>query len=313
MTSVQRSFAIGAMVSLQTVYGDIGGDGGTQSAGVQQDAWIDTVPLVVIGDDPQDPLHRVIGAVLVGDTLIVAQASSSALRFYDQRTGDFLRRVGGTGEGPGEYKKLSSLQRVGERLYTYDVLSRRVTAWDLSGAPKGTVNIEYWAPYRIPQLVGVFADGSFLIAAKYRNYDDPARSPMFRRDVMVLGRYGTNGILVDSLGYYLGAERYVAPNERGGQTHGQSAPFGRGSLAGVIGGGYYILDNKVAMISVFDTAGSLVREFGPDTPLEPVRISREDRGRFSGFDDIAADGLPQFYPFYGDNVFVDGATFWIPD
>ena len=308
-----RIVAVGVVVVLLAAWGSSGGGErrGQPEEGTAQDAWIDTVPLLTIGDEANDPLHRVSGAVLVGDTLIIAQSTS--LRFYDRRSGEFLLRAGRRGEGPGEYREIASLQRVGERLYTYDFFSRRVTVWDLSGALERTVDIEYWAPYRSPELVGVFPDGSFLTAAEFRDYDNPARSPMFRRNVMVLGRYDANGARVDSLGYYLGQEFYVAPAEGGGQLHGQPPPFSRESSAGMMGDGYYILDNKDAMIPVFDTAGTLVREIGPDTPPEAVRISRQDRDSLSGFDDIDSDDLPQFYPFYSRGSAVVGDAFWVLD
>ena len=173
-----RIAAVGVVVVLLAAWGssDGGERRGQPEEGTAQDGWIDSVPLLTIGADPDDPLHRVVGAVLVGDTLIIAQSS--------------------------------------------------------------------------------------------------------------LGN--------------------------GGQRHRSPPPFSRSSSAGVIGDGYYILDNKVAMIPVVDTAGTLVREIGPDTPPEPVRISREDRGRLSGFDDIDADDLPQFYPFYSRSSVVSGA-FWVLD
>ena len=307
-----RMVAVGAVVVLLAAWGSSGGGvpQGRPEAGTAQDAWIDTVPLLTIGDEAGDPLHRVIGAVLVGDTLIIAQSAS--LRFYDRRSGEFILRAGRRGEGPGEYRRIASLQRVGERLYTYDSFSRRVTVWDLSGALEGTVDIEYWAPYRSPELVGVFPDGSFLTAAEFRDNDNPPRSPTFHRHAMVLGRYDASGVLVDSLGYYPGPERYLAPLPNG-LRRGQPPPFGRESSTGMIGDGYYILDNKDAMIPVFDMTGTLVREIGPDPPPDPVRISREDRRRFADFDDIDRDDFPQFYPFYSRFSAVVGDAFWVLD
>ena len=128
-------FVVAGLVFLLAGWGgDDGGGGRVQSAAtIAQDARIDNVPLLTIGDDPEDPLYRVIGAVLVGDTLIVAQASSMTLRFHDRRTGEFLRSVGGPGEGPGEYEGLVSLQRAGDKLYTYDLQAYRMTVLDLSG------------------------------------------------------------------------------------------------------------------------------------------------------------------------------------
>lgn len=282
--------------------------------------------MLTIGDDPSDPLYRVAGAILVGDTLIIAQTSSASLRFYDRHTGAFLKQVGRRGDGPGEYWFLSSLQRVGNRLYTYDAHHRRVTVHDLSGALERTLDLEYWGPYGSPDLVGVFADGSFLVAAELRA--NRPGSPMFRRAVNVLGRYDANGIFVDSLGYYLGTELYIAPSGDNGESHANPPPFAGWSSVGVMGDGYYILDNKVAMIPVFDRFGALLREIGPDPPPEPVRISRRDRARFSdyrdrlaearernpsGYGDIDSDQFPQFYPFYGRNTVVNDDAFWVLD
>ena len=308
-----RIVAVGVVVVLLAAWGSSGsGERRNQpEEGTAQDARIDTVPLLTIGDEANDPLHRVSSAVLVGDTLIIAQSTS--LRFYDRRSGEYLLRAGRRGEGPGEYREIASLQRVGERLYTYDFFSRRVTVWDLSGALERTVDIEYWGRYQSPELVGVFPDGSFLFASEFEDRANPARSPMLRRNVMALGRYDANGVLMDSLGYYLGPVIYVAPTEDGGQRYRSPPPFSRLSSAGMMSDGYYILDNKVAMIPVFDTAGTQIRVIGPDTPPEPVRISRRDRDRLSGFDGIDTDDLPQFYPFYSRGSAVVGDAFWVLD
>ena len=282
--------------------------------------------MLTIGDDPNDPLYRVAGAILVGDTLIIAQTSSASLRFYDRHTGAFLKQVGRRGDGPGEYWFLSSLQRVGNRLYAYDAHHRRVTVHDLSGALEHTLDLEYWGPYGSPDLVGVFADGSFLVAAELRA--NRPGSPMFRRSVNVLGRYDAHGVFADSLGYYLGAELYIAPSGDNGESHASPPPFARRSSVGVMGDGYYILDNKVAMIPVFDRFGTLLREIGPDPPPEPMRISRRDRDRFSdyrdrlaearerdpsAYGDIDSDQFPRFYPFYGRNTVVDDDALWVLD
>ncbi len=315
--------AVAVFLFLPAAFGGDWGRGGRvqPAGGVQRDARIDSVPLLTIGDGPDRPLHRVVGAALVGDTLIIAQSSS--LGFHDRRSGRLLRRAGRRGEGPGEHRAIASLDRVGERLYTYDSFARRVTVWDLAGALERTVDIRYWAPYGSPELVGVFPDGSFLFAAESRDHDQPARSPMLRRNAMVLGRYDANGVLADSLGHYLGVELFVTPLEGGGQGHGGPPPFARRGSAGVIGQGYYILDNTEAAIPVFDMGGTLLREIGPDPPPEPVRLSRRDRDRLREYGDLLADShpdaddmdsdeFPRFYPFYSRDAAVLGDAFWVP-
>ena len=316
MSKLDRSrdggrFAVAGLVFLLAGWGgDDGGGGRVQSAAtIERGARIDSIPLLTIGDDPEDPLYRVIGAVLVGDTLIVAQANSMTLRFYDRRTGELLRSVGGPGEGPGEYEGLVSLQRVGDKLYTYDLQAYRMTVLDLSGALERTVSIEHWGGYQFPELVGVFPDGSLLVSARFWDWANTAKSPMIRRDVMVLGRYDPNGVFLDSLGTYPGLEHYVAPYGNGGEGV-RALPFMRFSSPGVMGDGYYLLDNKEAVIPVFDTAGNLISELGSRIAPEPVRITRADRDRFSDFDDIDSDELPQFYPFYSQSRVLGGAL-WL--
>ena len=84
-----RVVTVGVVVVLLAAWRSSGGGErrGQPENGTAQDAWIDTVPLLTIGDESSDPLHRVSGAVLVGDTLIIAQSTS--LRFYDRRSGEF--------------------------------------------------------------------------------------------------------------------------------------------------------------------------------------------------------------------------------
>jgi len=321
---VGGSVAVAGLVLVLAGYGGEGAGGGRvqSAASVVWEARIDRVSLLTIGDDPGETLHQVVGAVLVGDTLIIAQTSAASLRFYDRHTGAFLKRVGRRGEGPGEYWFLTSLQRMGERLYTYDPEYRRITVHDLSGALERTVDISSWSGYRSPELVGIFADGSFLISAEAGGRANPLpRSATFHREEHVLGRFGANGEFLDSLGYYLGTQLYLWIDPDGGRHNGGPPPFARRSSAGVIGGGYYVLDNKVAMIPVFDTAGILLREIGPARQPEPTQISRRDRDRFSDYRErlrdsedevIDSDEFPQFYPFYSGSTVADG-TIWVLD
>lgn len=285
-----------------------GGGGHVYSTIVQQDFRIDTASVLTIGDDPKDPLHRVIAAVLVGDTLIIAQSSS--LRFYDRHSGKFLQQVGRHGEGPGEHWAIASAQRMGDELYTYDYVSQRVTVRTLSGMLRRTVNVGNWGKYQRLEWIGVFPDGSFLFTAEFDDYANPVKSPRLRRNVNVLGRYDGSGGLLDSLGYYLGPEIYVAPYEDGGQLHRVPPPFSRTSSTGVLGTGYYILDNKDATIPIFDMVGVQIGAIGPKSPPEPERISRRDRKRITGYSGIDTKNLPQVYPFYSQSTVV-GETLWV--
>lgn len=305
-----RLLAVPIIVTLAVCI-DLGELSGQAESTVARSARIDTVPLLTIGDNPDDPLFQVIGAVLAGDNLIVAEMSSRTVRFYDRSTGELLQTVGGSGEGPGEYQLLVSFKRAGDRLYASDAGLFRATVLDLSGALERTVSITPWGAYQFPSLEGVFPDGSFLVSARVWDLANRPRPPTTHRDPMVLGRYDANGVFQDSLNAYPGVEYYVRPFGNGGEAP-RGLPFSSTTNVGVYGDGYFVSDNKDPMIAVFDAAGTRRRQVGPDDQPELIRITPEDRNRFADFDGLEADEFPQFYPFYS-SARVAGGDFWVLD
>lgn len=95
-------------------------------------------PTLVIGDadnDEDNQLHEVAGVVRLRDGgVVVADGGSASSLFYDAG-GRFLHRVGGRGSGPGEFRRISSLQRLeGDSLLVFDGALARVTMLDAGGA-----------------------------------------------------------------------------------------------------------------------------------------------------------------------------------
>ena len=190
-------------------------------------ARIDSEPLLTIGNTPEDALFRVIDVVLAGDALIVAEMSSNTLRHYDRATGELLRTTRWGGRGPGEYQVLRSLQAVGNRLYTFDFMNRRLTVLDLAGVVERTVTIQPWGGYPYPDVQGVFTDGSMLVASSLQP-PVGVEAATVRRIPWILARYDSTGHFVDSLGHYLGGEGLVVPYGRGGAgTTRWPGPFRR--------------------------------------------------------------------------------------
>ena len=91
--------------------------------------------------------------------------TEDSLRYHDRVTGELLRTTGGEGEGPGGYQFLSSFHAVGERLYTFDLMNLRLTVLDLAGAVEKTVTIQPRQAHSYPDVLGVFTDGSMLVAS----------------------------------------------------------------------------------------------------------------------------------------------------
>jgi len=264
-------------------------------------ARIDSEPLLTIGNKPEDALFRVIGVALVGDALIVAEASSNTLRYYDRATGELLRTTGGEGEGPGEYRALVFLQAVGHRLYTFDFVNRRLTVLDAAGAVEKTVTIQPWEGYPYPDVRGVFNDGSILVGWSLQA-PMSIEAPQVARIPWNLARYDSTGNFVDSLGHYLGGESLMVPRGRGGAANRTQWPgrFRRQASSGVLGDEYYIRDNMEFAIPVFDPTGGLVRELGSGASPEPRAVSRKDRDFFGELDGAQGWERPEFYPYHSD-------------
>ena len=277
-------------------------DGNAVKARWQGSAWLDTIALARFGGNDSMPLFQVTGAVLSGDTIIIAERSTGSLHFY-RRTGEFLRTVGGVGEGPGEFSRLTWVQKVGERLFAYDILLRRLSEFTSEGSFLRSVQIDLVEGYTSVGLLGVFVDGSLLVAAFARGEDVPIQGVRRRRTVLL--RYDGDGLFVDSLGTYEGVETYVAPMPRGGQTIAR-LPFGRRSVARASGSEYYVLENNDYGIAVFDQSGRKVRELRPreetqatvsDKHVRAVR-DRYKRGRYKS-EVLEKIPIPGKFPPYG--------------
>lgn len=68
----------------------------------------------------------VLAALLIRDTIIVADGSDLVLRYFDLR-GNALKTVGRKGAGPGEYENIRTLQRAGDSLLIHDAQQERAT------------------------------------------------------------------------------------------------------------------------------------------------------------------------------------------
>ena len=270
-------------------------------------AVLDSVPLVVLGSET-DPIHNVAGALFIGDTLVLTDRSTFTLRFYDRASGHRLRVVGGQGEGPGEFLSIGRPQRAAGRLYVWDSRLVRLTTFTFDGDLQGSVRIVPIEPYPAANVVGVFEDGSSLVALT-EPFDVASRvlEPTIQRRLGVLARYDTEGRFVDSLGTYRLSERYVEPYGHGGERGGGLPMFGRRSAVGAMAEQYYVLDNIESGIEVFSASGMHMGALGPNVALPKVNVTNADleqgKLRVSAVVRSAYDAgyirTPQYFPWYG--------------
>lgn len=269
----------------------------------QRNVRINDTPIFTIGDEVDDPLYDLTGAVLTDDALILAEWSTHSLRFHDRETGELLHTVGQRGEGPGDYLSLDLLQAVDDRLYTFDGRNMRVTILNGTGDVERTVRVRPWGDYNIVHVDGFFPDGSVLTSAHTFSWE---QAPMIRRFEHELARHDPDGTFADRLGTHLSYEHYASPERM------NIFPYRREVWVVVVGDRYHIVDNKDPVIRAFDAAGELVDELQPHMPLEPTRITSAGRDSLPELEGIDDDDLPRFYPFYG-RPRVAGGALWVPD
>ena len=181
--------------------------------------------------------------------------------------GRFLRTMGGLGEGPGEFKGVSSLQVLGgDSIAAFDFPLRRWTVFSASGDLLET------RTFRHSELPGVasayrHADGDFTVAGAIlvspggpAGYSD-LKTPLYRV-------HATDDRLTP-LGEIPAQEVYRT--ESGGL--GRALALRRGARA--VGERIYVSDGREWEVRVLDRNGAHVatwRRVGVDLSLDPARL-----------------------------------------
>ncbi|MGH7461344.1 MAG: hypothetical protein ACREMA_09990 [Longimicrobiales bacterium] len=174
-------------------------------------AWrVAAEPVLAIGaaDGPAEyQLFRIRRALRLADqTIVVANAGSSELRFYDVH-GKHIRSAGGNGDGPGEYRAMSFMGRYGaDSLVVWDVQLARGTVVAANGTYGRTIT-KPAALGDFTYFTDVFADGALLGFGAPGIQPERERKGVRRNDV-VLFRLSTAGA-VDTIGQFLFNDSYI--------------------------------------------------------------------------------------------------------
>jgi hypothetical protein len=109
-------------------------------------------------------LFRVADAATVGDQIVVANAGTRELRWFDP-TGAFLGATGRAGEGPGEFGVPTRLwSRADGGITVWDPRLRRLSFFGPDRSFQRMVVPNPPGSSTEPDLVALFADGSFVLA-----------------------------------------------------------------------------------------------------------------------------------------------------
>lgn len=287
-------------------------DSGSAAGSEPDETWlVDSVPSVTIGTvdgPPETLLFRAIAALVMSDgTIVIANAGTSEIRWFDEQ-GNFLRNVGGQGEGPGEFRSLTDIWRIrGDTILAWDNRLRRVSFLAPDGNFVGSRTFVI-PPIPLPSGIsltnsitfrGALADGSIVamnntVASRnlgtgmtttsegYRRVDNHVL--LFPRDTLPLAVLlePRSALDHDTLGIFAGGEEfeYTAVVRPGGpeqQTYSEVI-FGERFLWAIGPESFAAGAGKPYSVNLHDRTGNPTRSVGRD--VAPVRTTPELVRRF---------------------------------
>jgi len=283
-------------------------------------AWtVDPEPVLSVGvASGEEPylLSGVAGALRLDDGgLVIADGRSRELRFFDA-TGAWVRSVGGSGAGPGEFGSLRAVRRCGsDTLYAFD-LGWRAGLFTTSGDWIG----------RLPQIITPAGgppqdlscgDGRFVAVGW-----DPEQLHRFigyHRFHPPLQLVDASGSTVAELGTFPGLE-YIG-EEGGAGPH----RFTRMLVHAIVGDRIYVGTGDGYEIRVLGLDGrleSLIRWTGPDLAFTDADLTRYRERRRAAATPESRQSVerdlrdwlrPETWPAYDALVLDPAGDLWIED
>lgn len=236
---------------------------------------VEAKPALQIGTadgDPEYELYGVRGAIrLPNGTLAIANAGTSEIRYFDAQ-GRYVRSAGRAGSGPGEFASgggLTSIWRErGDTIGAWEHMRSRLALFDGRGSFVRQVSV---SPSSIPQLVGRFRDGSFLM--RFPNTQRSFGTPwVVERQTADYARFSADGQSRSDIETLPGPERMTAEWE--GRLFAGAPPFALDPAYAVGDTLFYYGSSEAFVIRVYSWAGRLTRLI---RRIEPDRkLTRED-------------------------------------
>jgi hypothetical protein len=224
-------------------------------------------PFLTIGTFQGDSLYQfyeISGGIRLPDgRIVVSDQGSHQLRIFGPE-GHFLQSWGREGEGPGEFRAIRLVGRLGEdTLVVVDGRQRRISLFhpDRGRLGQSTVAEEVGLTF---VSSGMFADGSVVFGGGLTlgpGGEIPSEG-LNRPDTRYVVA-SLDGRFAADLGTFPGPEIFVQTQGGGGEflVAASSIPFGRRPVAAAGGDRFFVGTGDTHDIRVLDPAGRLLRIF----------------------------------------------------
>jgi hypothetical protein len=245
---------------------------------------VSPAPLAVIGDDPDeveiDLSNSYMGTVLA-DGRVLAATMQPAQIYRFTADGKQDGTVGRAGDGPGEYRFVMSLTRLGgDTIAAYDMFKRVVLLYSGDGETLGTVQFPVTGTLVPPMFNGRLADGTWVLQIVNPLAEPPEGSPtIYRLDGPILAwREGMEGF--DTLFMLPGQSATWGEVEAGGERFpiGRQVAYGANPFLGVRGSTIWATAGERFVLQAHDSSGTLTREIRMERP--PREVTEAERERY---------------------------------
>lgn len=227
------------------------------------------------GADPTEELFQVNGGTVLPDgRIVVVNSGSQEIRIYDGE-GRPLERLGGNGDGPGEFRQPALAGVRGDTLIVYDMNLRRVTLLHPDAGVLGDYSVGgEGGGFPVPQ--GMFADGAIAFgggmsfSSREGFPQGLIRSPSAFRAVPAPG----GGDAVE-YGEFPGAEMWAQVSDRGFTA--RTLPYGRVTVSAVGDSLFWIGTADAWELVGYGRDGRprrIVRVAAPARPVTPDLVGR---------------------------------------
>jgi hypothetical protein len=223
------------------------------------------------GAEASSTLDRVFGgALLAGGEIAVGNSGSGEVRVFDDR-GRHLRTTGRPGAGPGEFRSINWMGRMGgDSVLVWDLAANRFSVLDPEARFVRTFLPDgLFGPVH-PE--GVLEDGSIVVSVGQA--PDPRTQQGVARDSIRLVRISPAGALIDEIATLPGSEWLHFTN--GSSFRTLRLPLGRQTHAALAGSGTIVHgSSESARLYLGDASSSSRRRI--DLPLRQPDISPRTR------------------------------------
>jgi hypothetical protein len=232
---------------------------------------IQLTELVELGRDingSEPVLNRVTGAIILSNEEIALASDHGEILVFGV-SGDFRRRLGRQGEGPGEFRFIDGIVRLDDnRILAWDPALDRLTVFGRDGILEKTIT-PTWALSKQAGVgfVGAFGDGSFVLEDRSRGEPAEDAPDGFGQDTIPYLLFDPSGVLVRTIGHFVPrAREYTA--EGGFQRY----LFDTSVLSRIVGDELLVGENESIVLVRFDSSGTarprLSLERGPEGVTE---------------------------------------------